>query len=190
MNPHDSGTSSTFDDLGDLDKNPSATILKTLGKHLWPKGDAEIKARIVVSLGALITGKICTVQVPFFFKNIIDSLNTTQVDLMTMGVPLTMVLGYGIARSSALVLQEFRNVVFATVAQNAIRRVSQDIFTHLMFLDLQWHLSRETGAVSRTIDRGGRSINFLLNRYNTTLPCSHAFTNTRERLTYLLNNPL
>lgn len=73
-----------------------------------------------------------------------------------------MVLGYGIGRSSAHGMQELRNVVFATVAQPAVRRVSRDVYAHILSLDLDFHLNRQTGAVTRVLDRGARSITFLL----------------------------
>ena len=71
-------------------------------------------------------------------------------------------LGYGLARASAAGMTELRNAVFARVAQRAIRLVSRDVFRHLLALDLRFHLERQTGALQRTIDRGSRSINFVL----------------------------
>lgn len=68
----------------------------------------------------------------------------------------------GAARSTSAGMQELRNAVFASVAQKAIRRVARDVFEHLLNLDLKFHLNRQTGAVSRVIDRGSRSINFVL----------------------------
>ena len=73
-----------------------------------------------------------------------------------------MVLGYGIGRSSAHGMQELRNVVFATVAQPAVRKISADVYSHILSLDLDFHLNRQTGAVTRVLDRGARSITFVL----------------------------
>lgn len=144
-------------------------ILKTLGQHLWPSTalhhDAtSLKARVVLSMGLLVSSKLITIQVPFLFKNIVDQLNVAPDAFLTgaAAVPLSLLVGYGLARTTATAFQELRNSVFATVAQKAIRKVSRDVFVHLHDLELDYHLNRSTGAVSRVIDRGGRSINFVL----------------------------
>jgi ABC-type transport system involved in Fe-S cluster assembly fused permease/ATPase subunit len=115
-------------------------------------------------MGLLISSKLITIQVPFLFKNIVDQLNVAPDAFLTgaAAVPLSLLVGYGLARSTATAFQELRNSVFATVAQKAIRKVSRDVFVHLHDLELDYHLNRSTGAVSRVIDRGGRSINFVL----------------------------
>lgn len=85
------------------------------------------------------------------------------VDLVLMASPLALAIGYGIARSTAAGFNELKNAVFSNVAHSAIRDVSKEIFAHLHSLDTQFHLERNTGVLSRTIDRGSRSINFVLN---------------------------
>ncbi len=144
-------------------------ILKTLGQHLWPSTElhhdaASLKARVVLSMGLLISSKLITIQVPFLFKNIVDQLNVAPDAFLTgaAAVPLSLLVGYGLARTTTTAFQELRNSVFATVAQKAIRKVSRGVFVHLHDLELDYHLNRSTGAVSRVIDRGGRSINFVL----------------------------
>lgn len=104
------------------------------------------------------------VQIPFYFKTIIDSMN---IDFASVGGTAATVAGasifaYGATRIGATVFQELRNAVFASVAQKAIRRVAGNIFTHLLNLDLAFHLSRQTGGLSRAIDRGTKGISFLL----------------------------
>jgi ATP-binding cassette, subfamily B (MDR/TAP), member 7 len=89
------------------------------------------------------------------------ALNTMMTEPM-LAAPLALVIGYGVARTSATAAQEFRSAIFSNVAQHAIRRVSGDVFEHLMSRDLQFHLDRKIGALSRVIDRGGRSIQFAL----------------------------
>ena len=79
-----------------------------------------------------------------------------------VGIPVALILGYGLARSSASLMAELRNAVFATVAQRAIRIVSRDVVKHMLALDLKFHLDRQTGALTRVIDRGSRSINLVL----------------------------
>ncbi|KAG5183176.1 iron-sulfur clusters transporter atm1, mitochondrial precursor [Tribonema minus] len=150
-------------------------ILKTLSAHIWPskevtKDHVSIKARVGISLTLLVASKLVTIQVPFIFKNLVDNLNSVDpaataavaADPWT-AVPIALVLGYGLARSTASGFQELRTTIFATVAQRAIRRVSRDIFMHIHALDLQFHLAKNTGVLTRTIDRGGRSIQYTLN---------------------------
>lgn len=87
----------------------------------------------------------------------------SALGLFTLSYPLVLALSYGIARSTSAGINELKNAIFATVAHTAIHDVSKDIFVHLHSLDLQFHLDRNTGVLSRVIDRGSRSINFVLN---------------------------
>ncbi|CAM9655195.1 unnamed protein product [Ectocarpus sp. 6 AP-2014] len=168
------------------ERDNAKRILRTLATHLWPSKELQadhvsIKARVVGSLALLLGAKLVTIQVPFIFKGLVDTLGETSRvaaaaaaatgDAVVAGgvspeaavaVPVSMVLGYGIARSTASGAQELRNVVFAVVAQRAIRRVGRDVFEHLHDLGLKYHLEKNTGTVSRIIDRGGRSIQYTL----------------------------
>ncbi|WIA13719.1 hypothetical protein OEZ85_007271 [Tetradesmus obliquus] len=144
-------------------------ILATLAQHLWPKDNPEFKRRIVLALGLLVSAKLLTVQVPFFFKHAIDALNIDPTGAATANylgmlqlTPVALLLGYGIARAGAAFCGEMRNVVFAKVSQSVIRGMAKEVFRHLHELDLQFHLSRQTGALNRVIDRGTRGINWTL----------------------------
>ena len=93
---------------------------------------------------------------------------TTNLDLMSAttagGIPLiAMLMGYGMSRGSASGFQELRNAVFANVTQEAIRNVGRSVFEHVHSLDMQFHLTSKTGNLSRILDRGNRSISFVLN---------------------------
>ncbi|PWY88419.1 P-loop containing nucleoside triphosphate hydrolase protein [Aspergillus heteromorphus CBS 117.55] len=139
-------------------------IMKEMAKYLWPKDDWGTKLRVGTALSLLIGGKILNVQVPFYFKNIVDSMN---VDFAAVGgtaytVAGSMIIAYGVTRISATLFQEMRNAVFASVAQKAIRRVARNVFEHLLRLDLNFHLTRQTGGLTRAIDRGTKGISFLL----------------------------
>ncbi|PGH04361.1 iron-sulfur clusters transporter atm1, mitochondrial [Blastomyces parvus] len=139
-------------------------IMKEMAKYLWPKDDFGTKARVGTALALLIGGKILNVQVPFYFKNVVDSMN---IDFATLGgtawtVAGTMIVAYGASRIGATLFQELRNAVFASVAQKTIRRVAQNVFDHLLRLDLNFHLTRQTGGLTRAIDRGTKGISFLL----------------------------
>lgn len=139
-------------------------IIKEMSHYLWPKDNPSVKTRVVLSLSLLVAGKLLNVQVPFFFKNIVDSINIdfTATPNTAWAVAGTVIVGYGLARVGSTVAQEIRNAIFANVAQKAIRKVAADVFEHLLRLDLSFHLSRQTGGLSRAIDRGTKGISFLL----------------------------
>lgn len=139
-------------------------ILKDLFRYIWPKGNNKVRIRVLIALGLLISAKILNVQVPFFFKQTIDSMNIAWDD-PTVALPAAIgltILCYGVARFGSVLFGELRNAVFAKVAQNAIRTVSLQTFQHLMKLDLGWHLSRQTGGLTRAMDRGTKGISQVL----------------------------
>ncbi|CAB9496797.1 Lactococcin-G-processing and transport ATP-binding protein LagD [Seminavis robusta] len=155
-------------------------IAKQMFDFLWPsvdpdKDDKETiaratlrKQRVVGSLGLLMAGKAVTIQVPYIFKHLVDSLPLSEAfmsdpTVAATGLPVLLLLGYGTARASASGLQELRNAVFAHVAQDIIRKVGRRTFDHVHQMDLQYHLERNTGQLSRVLDRGNRSITFVLN---------------------------
>ena len=140
------------------------TILKEMSRYLWPKGEIGTKVRVGTAFALLVGSKLLNVQVPFYFKSIVDSMN---VDFVALGgtawtVGGAMIVAYGTTRIAAGIFQELRNAVFASVAQKAIRRVACNVFDHLLRLDLNFHLSRQTGGLTRAIDRGTKGISFVL----------------------------
>ena len=139
-------------------------ILKEMSRYLWPKDSWGDKFRVVLSVGLLIGAKVLNVQVPFYFREIIDGLNIdfAATGGTATGVAGAMILGYGAARVGAVVSQELRNAVFSSVAQKSIRKVARNTFGHLLNLDLSFHLSKQTGGLTRAIDRGTKGISFVL----------------------------
>uniref|UniRef100_A0A2P2JNH8 ABC transmembrane type-1 domain-containing protein n=1 Tax=Rhizophora mucronata TaxID=61149 RepID=A0A2P2JNH8_RHIMU len=151
-------------------------ILRTLASYIWMKDNPEFRLRVVAALAFLVGAKVLNVQVPFLFKLAVDwltaataiptafaSFSATNSALIALFVtPASVLIGYGIARSTASAFNELRTAVFSKVALRTIRLVSREVFSHLHDLDLRFHLSRETGALNRIIDRGGRAINFVL----------------------------
>ncbi|QLL30226.1 hypothetical protein HG536_0A00430 [Torulaspora globosa] len=139
-------------------------ILKTLVQYIWPKGNTKVKIRVMIALALLIGAKLLNVQVPFFFKETVDKMNVDWSDT-TVALPASIALTvvcYGAARFGSVLFGELRNAVFSRVAQNAIRTVSLETFKHLMRLDLGWHLSRQTGGLTRAMDRGTKGISYVL----------------------------
>ncbi|MBT9613339.1 MAG: ABC transporter ATP-binding protein/permease [Burkholderiales bacterium] len=121
---------------------------------------AEFRGRVALALMLLVAAKLANVAVPLALKKIVDSLDPTQAMLV---LPVMMLLAYGLLRFASTLFGELRDAVFAKVTQRAIRRVAQKVFSHLHALSLRFHLERQTGGVSRDIERGTRGIGFLLN---------------------------
>ncbi|KAH7063056.1 iron ABC-transporter-like protein [Macrophomina phaseolina] len=139
-------------------------IMKEMTRYLWPKDNLGTRFRVGLSVALLVGAKVLNVQVPFYFKSIVDAMN---IDFAAVGGTATtvagsMIIAYGVTRMGATLFQELRNAVFASVAQKAIRRVACSVYEHLLKLDLNFHLSRQTGGLTRAIDRGTKGISFLL----------------------------
>ncbi len=120
----------------------------------------EFKWRVIVAMSLLIFSKLANVSVPLVLKEIIDAMDKTKSVLV---VPVFLIVGYGVLRLLSTLFGELRDAVFANVTQRAIRRVALKVFEHLHSLSLRFHLERQTGGVSRDIERGTRGIGFLLN---------------------------
>ena len=129
--------------------------IRSLLPYLW-----EFKWRVVIALSLLVLSKLANVSVPLLLKEIIDALDSSHA---VLAVPVFLVVGYGVLRLFSTLFGELRDAVFAKVTQRAIRRVALQVFEHLHSLSLRFHLDRQTGGVSRDIERGTRGISFLLN---------------------------
>lgn len=148
----------------------SSKILGAMFTYVWPKDRPDLRARVVISLSLLAGAKITNIIVPFMFKYAVDSLNQMSGHMLNLSdAPNTVVtmatavlIGYGVSRTGAALFNELRNAVFGKVAQSSIRRIAKNVFLHLHNLDLGFHLSRQTGALSKAIDRGTRGISFVL----------------------------
>lgn len=129
-------------------------------KYLWPDNPG-LRARVVAAVSMLVAGKVLNIQVPLVMKYAIDAMSISP-EMGMIVVPSALILGYGGARILSSLFYEFRTTVFAKVAQTAIRNISCNTFLHLHNMDLSWHLSRQTGGLSRTIERGTRGIQQVL----------------------------
>lgn len=134
--------------------------LIALVPFLWPPGEAGLKMRVVIAMACLGAAKLVNVTVPFFYKAAVDSL--TIQGAAAVALPLAAIFAYGAARVGAQGFGELRDAVFAKVAQNAIRRIALQIFRHLHGLSLRFHLERQTGGLTRVIERGTRGTEFVL----------------------------
>ena len=122
--------------------------------YLW-----EYKGRVMLALGFLITAKLANVSVPLVLKDIVDALDPRTAVLI---LPLALLAAYGLLRFSTVFFAELRDVVFVRVTQRAIRRIALTVFRHLHTLSLRFHLERQTGGVSRDIERGTRGVSSLM----------------------------
>jgi ATP-binding cassette subfamily B protein len=141
--------------------NNDWNTIKTLMPYLWPAKDWNIKARVIAALGCLALAKIATVMVPVFYKDAVDLISKDQN--FVISALFGILVAYAIARIAQQGFAELREFFFARVGQRAIRKVALKTFRHLHSLSLRFHLDRQTGGLSRAIERGIKGIEFLLN---------------------------
>jgi ATP-binding cassette, subfamily B, heavy metal transporter len=145
------GSESKFDSVG---------TLRALLGYLWPRSEPAIRIRVVLALICLVAAKVAVVYIPWFYKEAVDALTLDTNGPIVL--PVALIIGYGIARILSLLFGELRDAIFAKVGQRAIRVVALQVFEHLHALSLRFHLDRQTGGLSRTIERGTRAIETLL----------------------------
>lgn len=124
----------------------------------------EYKKRILLAMLCLVLTKVASVYLPFILKDIVDTLDNNNSDKQTaiLLVPFALVAAYGAVRFSIVVLAEIRDTLFGRVTERAIRRIGLKVFRHLHALELDFHLNRQTGGLSRDIERGTSGISFLM----------------------------
>ena len=143
-----------------------STLQRTISllvPFLWPKDKNSMKFRVIAAVICLLLAKGANIGTPPILGYAVDSLTELSQGLnVYMLIPLALIISYGIARVAALAFGELRNAFFSKVAQNAITQLTLNTFKHLHSLSLQFHLGRQTGALSKFIDRGTKGVNFLL----------------------------
>ncbi|MEI6181716.1 MAG: ABC transporter ATP-binding protein/permease [Polynucleobacter sp.] len=123
----------------------------------------EYKFRVAIALACLVAAKVTNLGIPILLKRLIDNLNVRlDSPQALLVVPVGLILAYGLLRMSASLFAELREFLFARVTQNAVRKVALQVFEHLHSLALSFHLARQTGGVSRDIERGTRGIQSLI----------------------------
>lgn len=130
--------------------------IRKLVPYLW-----AYKWRVLFALGCLIAAKFANVSVPLIFKQLVDGLDITRAQAVIV-VPAALLLAYGALRFSTSLFTELRELVFARVTQESVREISLQVFGHLHALSLRFHLERQTGGLTRDIERGTRSIGSLI----------------------------
>jgi len=130
--------------------------LRGMLPFLW-----EFRGRALFALGCLVLAKVANVGVPLVLKQIVDAFENSQTQLLVL--PVSLLLLYGVLKLSGSLFNELRDVIFARVRFRAMRRLSTRVLEHLHLLSLRYHLERKSGAVSRDLERGTRSVSTILN---------------------------
>jgi ATP-binding cassette, subfamily B, heavy metal transporter len=141
-----------------LKQRPDSETLKRLFPYLW-----QYKWRVVAALSFMIGAKVANVSVPLLLKELIDAMSFKPNDPMAViVVPVSLLLVYGVLRLSVSAFTELRELVFAKATQGAARQIALETFQHLHGLSLRFHLERQTGGMTRDIERGVRGIESLI----------------------------
>ncbi|MFH1806278.1 MAG: ABC transporter ATP-binding protein/permease [Pseudomonadota bacterium] len=142
--------------------NADLHVIRTFLPYLWPRGETELKLRVVIALLFLVGSKVANVYVPILYKHAVDALGEVSTTAALVAVPAGLIIAYGLVRVLSSAFGELRDAVFAKVAQRAIRNAALGVFTHLHALSMRFHLDRQMGGLSRAIERGVKGIEFLL----------------------------
>src|SRR6476620_4692803 len=126
---------------------------------LWPKGETELKVRVIAAVVLVLAGKAATLVMPFAYKAVIDRMSGPAV---AFGVVVMLVVAYAVARFAGVLADNLRNALFEKVGQNAARRLAGQVFRHIHDLSLRFHLERRTGSLSKIVERGTKSIDMML----------------------------
>lgn len=150
----------TFDSHSQSSSRSHFSTLRSLGEYLWVGGRNDLKIRVVIAVVLLVMAEVASVYTPYILKYIVDDMTGDVNPVIVM--PAGLIVAFGVARVLTQAFAELRDAVFAKVGQNAIRQVALNTFQHLHRLSLRFHLDRQTGGLSRVIERGTKGIDFLL----------------------------
>jgi len=131
-------------------------VIKNLMPYIW-----QFKFRVIITLLCLVAAKVANLGVPIVLKKIVDTLSISAPQALVV-VPVSLILAYGLLRLSASLFGELRELIFAKVTESAVRKVGLQVFNYVHSLSLRFHLSRQTGGMTRDIERGTRGIQSLI----------------------------
>ena len=137
-------------------ETPKPKVISFLFPYLWPEKNFSIKARVILSICAVLLSKIIAVWVPFFYKKAVDVFD--EGHLQALSVPVFFLVAYGLSRGLSVSFLEIKESLFARVEHQAIRHIALKVFSHLHSLSLRFHLDRQTGSVTRALERGTKAI--------------------------------
>lgn len=130
--------------------------LRDMLPYIW-----DYRGRVLLALLTLVLSKLTSVSVPVVLKHIVDELERNQHLIPVL--PIALLAGYGVLRLATALFNELRDIIFAKVRYRAMRKLSNQVLTHLHALSLRFHLERQTGAITRDLERGTRSVSSVLN---------------------------
>uniref|UniRef100_A0A7S3YYG5 Uncharacterized protein n=1 Tax=Lotharella globosa TaxID=91324 RepID=A0A7S3YYG5_9EUKA len=145
-------------DIGGMD------MLKVLAKEFWPRNSFRMQMRVVVTMILLLAMKVLGVYIPVIFSKAIDALaqGYSAQDLAVVGAPVALLFAYGIAKITTCAFDQLRSVLFAKVSQEGVRKMSKKTLDNLLYMDYSFHTNRQSGALSKAIDRGHKSLDFVV----------------------------
>ena len=126
---------------------------------LWPKGESELKVRVIAALVLVLAGKAIGLTVPYALKWVVDSMSGPPT---ASTIAIALVAAYAAARFGTVLADNLRNAVFEKVGQQAGRRLAARVFRHIHNLSLRFHLERRTGSLTKIVERGTKSIDMML----------------------------
>jgi ATP-binding cassette subfamily B protein len=132
----------------------SLQTVASLAPYLWPAGNPGARARVVVAVAFMVLAKLATVYVPILYGRIVDTLAPSHGQASLLAVPVALIAAYGLARIGGAGFGEIRDALFASVSQRAVRLLALRTFNHLHAVSMRFHMDRQTGGLSRVIDRG------------------------------------
>ncbi|MBV8537194.1 MAG: ABC transporter ATP-binding protein/permease, partial [Alphaproteobacteria bacterium] len=160
MSPRHPPSLANLPTRANADRKADWRTIRRLLPYLWPRGSAVLRARVVIAMLLIAAAKATTIYVPLLYKHAVDALSRPAS--LAVAVPVGFVVAYGVARMLQAALGELREIAFTRVAQKAMHAVALETFQHLHHLSLRFHLERQTGGLSRAIERGTTGIDNLL----------------------------
>ena len=148
-------------ELNQEEKRSALRTIRRVGPYLWPQDNSVVKTRLIVSMLLLVLAKLVSAGTPFLYGYTVDSLVSPDASLLVIGA-IGLIVAYGLARVLSNGFQQLRDVVFAPVAQRALRSLALETFQHIHNLSMRYHITRRTGGLSRIIERGVKGVEFLL----------------------------
>ena len=148
-------------ELNQEEKRSALRTIRRVGPYLWPRDNSAVKTRLIVSMLLLVLAKLISAGTPFLYGYTVDSLVSPDASIFVIGA-IGLIVAYGLARVLSNGFQQLRDVVFAPVAQRALRSLALETFQHIHNLSMRYHITRRTGGLSRIIERGVKGVEFLL----------------------------
>ena len=148
------------------DEGSTFTTIKNLWPYMWPSDRPDLKARVLLALLALLAAMGAATMAPYFYSQVIDSLEigsgVEQAKMFGLTLAIAFAIAYGLGQITESFFMQLRDVLFASVGQHAVRQLAHRTFVHLHALSLRYHLQRRTGGLSRVIERGTKGIETIV----------------------------